>query len=240
MWQCLCACTLVCMGNYPWVRLSIQCSTGNWGNLKGDWNLTFLPFFFFWKILWLKCWKALLMETLLLFQIYRVWDLKASQITMKQNNDVLGLFFTWYIQVLIGFWVRQQFSLPESPAGPWRFAGCCQSRNASLWRSWTAVAGEKTKGREGKKAKKERKDFFIGPNQVQASHKKHFCSEIYYDFDTACTLLMVCVSKKLFRNLKSLFIWSSSLLSLSVLITHKCFNTLHLVLSMLVFFPPVF
>lgn len=143
-------------------------------------------FFLFWKILWLKCWKAQLMEVLLLFQIYRVWNLKASQITMRQNNDVLGLFFTWYIQVLIGLWVRQQFSLTEITASPWRFAACCQSRSVSLWRSWTAVAGENrgVGGEEGK----ERKDFFIGPNLVQASHKKRFCSEIYYCFDTAHTL----------------------------------------------------
>lgn len=64
---------------------------------------------------------------------------------------------------------------------------------------------ERWEGEKGEKGKKERKDFFIGPNQVQASHKKHFCSEIYYYFDTAHTLLMVCVSKELFRNLRSLF-----------------------------------
>lgn len=34
------------------------------------------------------------MEALLLFQIYWVCDLKASQITMRWNNDVLGLFFS--------------------------------------------------------------------------------------------------------------------------------------------------
>lgn len=67
------------------------------------------------------------MEALLLFQIYRVCDLKASQITMRRNNDVLGLFFTWHIRVLIGFGARQQFSLPESRAGPWGLAACCQS-----------------------------------------------------------------------------------------------------------------
>lgn len=103
------------------------------------------------------------MEVLLLFQIYRVWDLKASQITMKQNNDVLGLFFTWYIQVLIGLWVRQQFSLPESTASPWRFAACCQSRSTSLWRSWTAVAGENWEmgGGEREERKKEKISLLV-------------------------------------------------------------------------------
>lgn len=150
------------------------------------------------------------MEALLLFQTYRVWDLKASQITMRRNNDVLGLFFTWYIQVVIGFWARQQFSLPESRSGPWRLAACYQSRSIFLWRSWTAVAGEGEKNERrgvgrwerGKQASKQ--GFLIGPNQVQASRKKHFCSKTYYYFDPSSTLLMVYVSKDLWRTLRSL------------------------------------
>lgn len=98
----------------------------------------------------IKVWKAQLMEALLLFLIYRVWDLKASQITMRWNNDVLGLFFTWYTQVSIGFWVRWQFSVPERSAGPWRLAACyhflvkvmdCGGRRGE----------EKTKGRRGRR-----------------------------------------------------------------------------------------
>lgn len=75
------------------------------------------------------------MEALLLFQIYWVCDLKASQITMRWNN-VLGLFFSlahsdfdWILSKATVFFF---FFLPESCAGPWGLAACYQSTGLFL------------------------------------------------------------------------------------------------------------
>lgn len=67
--------------------------------------------------------------------------------------------------------------------------------------------GRKTKGGgEEEERKASKQDFLIGPTQVQASHKKHSCSETYCYFDPTSTLLMAYISKDLWRTLRSLSI----------------------------------